>query len=335
MPNAGHTTVIDGRKIITKVLPSACTVQKPIKAWISPNSAFWWRQLIQEWEICGQPEVNIHERAIIMHEEFEEAEAKTSSLLNIASTCQGAGAAQIARMQRRPVIMRDVDWRTWMGFKGISEYTLARIQLLDPQHFAAYVRNNIASKSMWLHEVSQGFALGLQYGTSYPYCTSRECSAIQAAADMGLPPAMAATGDVYLNVRSFPIRVGNTKDGQSGDWWGDTKETTLPAIMSNAGAPEDVRAQYNAIETTTVTKRARRFCEMSWDWLRIAAEQNGATKLALNFVQYIDWKDYQCRNRNNLSSHTRRFIEKMEKVTKIPVVWVGTGQAHEDMIWMD
>ena len=328
LPNAGHTSVFGNRKVVTKVLPSACTAVAGIDAWVSPNSAFWWHQLLKEQEQCFHTRVHIHERAIVMQQEFVKAEQQAQKLLDIASTCQGAGAAQVARINRRPVIARDIS-------ASLEEPSFHEgVFLHKPQEFSEMVRQRVARGEMWLHEVSQGFALGLFYGTQYPECTSRECSAMQGATDMGLTPALATTGDVYLNVRSFPIRVGNAQ-GYSGDWWYDCTPLTFDQVMDSAEIPSEARDEYRAIETTTVTKRPRRFCSISLDWLGIAARQNGATKLALNFAQYIDWKDRGCRNRLDLSIKTRKFIEKMEKATDLPVAWVGTGKDHEDHVWMD
>ena len=53
LPNAGHTVVIDGKKIVNKILPSAIHVnripgndRKHLEVWLSPSSAFWWRSLV-------------------------------------------------------------------------------------------------------------------------------------------------------------------------------------------------------------------------------------------------------------------------------------------------
>jgi len=325
LPNAGHTTVIGDRRVVTKVLPAACVANPGVKAWITPNSAFWPDQLHKEWEACDRPSVTIHERAIVMRDSFVEAETTHPDLIGLASTKQGAGAAQVARIFRQPVTAKDVEVLRSNLISGIS--------LFGPRKWFEEIKRILDKRSYtWLHEVSQGFALGLMHGSHYPQCTSRECSAAQAAVDLGISPSW--IGDVWLNVRAFPIRVGNTADGYSGDFYHDCNETSLSDIMTDAGIPESQRAELSRIETTTVTKRARRFCTMSWTWLRFAAAQNGATHLALNFAQYLNWKDHKCQRLQNLSKETRQFMAKMEYETQVPVMWVGTGEDHQDCVWI-
>ena len=89
-------------------------------------------------------------------------------------------------------------------------------------------------------------------------------------------------------------------------------------------------------ERTTVTKRIRRVCTFSWTGLEDAVATNGATKLVLNFVQYLDWRDHGLRGGreafNRLSAKTRAMIDKIEATTSLPVVLIGTGADHADMI---
>ena len=157
--------------------------------------------------------------------------------------------------------------------------------------------------------------------------------------DMAIPAGM--VGDVYLNLRSFNIRVGNVVEngvtvGHSGDFYPDCKELTWEQIGKEAGMPDQ---EINALaerERTTVTKRIRRVCSFSWVGLEDAVTSNGATKLALNFVQYLDWRDNGLRGGRSafikLSHKTRALIEKIEQTTSLPVVLIGTGADHEDMI---
>lgn len=320
MPNAGHTVITpNGRKIVSKILPSACSVNPDIKAYVSPASAFWPEQLTREIADTDTGLVYIHERAIVMNQEMVDAE-QVGSIPTIASTGQGAGEAQVSRIRREFVLAET------------SNISHPRVSLMSPTRWVNRIVRTMTNE-LWLHEVSQGFALGLQYGSHYPHCTSRDCNATQAAADMGLPPELVGTGDVYLNVRSFPIRVGNTEMGYSGDFMSREDNTTLEEIAVQAGIPDSEMETLRGIETTTVTKRPRRFSKLNYGWLQHAARQNGATKIALNFVQYFDWRDHQCREWNKISQATRQVVEKIETLTNVPVVWIGTGREFNDQIW--
>lgn len=174
-------------------------------------------------------------------------------------------------------------------------------------------------------------------------CTSRECTPQQAYADMGIVPGL--VGDVYLNVRSFPIRVGNNYDetgkqvGYSGDGLHDHEETSWAQIGVDAEMPQDQIDSLSIKEKTTVTRKLRRVFTPSWSLLKQSAEFCGATKLILNFPQYIHWSAHQVRGGKSefLSLHykVREYVDKMQEVTGLPVVMIGTGASHEDFIWLD
>lgn len=173
-------------------------------------------------------------------------------------------------------------------------------------------------------------------------CTFRDCTPQQAYADFSILPSM--VGDVYLNVRSFPIRVGNnyTADGKqvgySGDFCDDQVETTWEQIARDAEMPPDEAAALAERERTTVTKKIRRVATQSWKLLRYAADSTGATKVVLNFPQYIHWSAYGVRGGmkefRELHPKVRSYIDKMEEATNLKVVMIGTSAQHDDYIWL-
>ena len=89
-------------------------------------------------------------------------------------------------------------------------------------------------------------------------------------------------------------------------------------------------------ERTTVTKRIRRVCTFSFKGMTDAIATNGATKLVMNFIQYIDWRDQGLRGGREafykLSGKSRAFIDQVEQAAGIPVELIGTGPLHEDVI---
>ena len=156
---------------------------------------------------------------------------------------------------------------------------------------------------------------------------------------MAIPPAM--VGDVYLNLRTYPIRVGNVVEngeqkGYSGDFYPDSKEITWEEVASKSVMPDAEAKELAERERTTVTKRIRRVSTFSYIGLQDAVRVNGATKLALNFIQYINWNDNGLKGGKEafekLSKESRAFIDKIEKVVGIPVVLIGTGANHNDII---
>lgn len=331
-PNAGHTVVNGTEKFVSKAIPTPAFLNKmgriTPKLWIGPNSGFFQEQYEKELVETGytnmRDKVIIHSRAAIVSERhiFMEQPGGLQSTEYISSTMSGSGAAYAEKAMRRPETVLNKD-------------------SVNPEQFMRMVRSELADNKTFLHEVSQGFALSVNHGTHYPFCTFRDCTPQQAYADFSITPNL--VGDVYLNVRSFPIRVGNNyRDGQqvgySGDFCEDQQEMTWEQIASDAEMPEQVAKELAERERTTVTKKIRRVATQSWSLLKYAAESTGATKLVLNFPQYIHWSSYGVRGgekeMKSLHWKVREYIEKMEDTTGLPVVMIGTSEQHDDYIWI-
>jgi adenylosuccinate synthase len=345
-PNAGHTAAFeDGTKFVAKAIPTSAILKKVkgmgMECYISPGSGFSWNQLVKEWKEAGKPTLRIHERASIVTDEHKRRELEGSdSTVHIASTMQGSAAAIVDKVLRRAncKLAWNDDESMMKAFEGLSpgdgvsviradEFrTLTQIAVMDQGH-------------TWLHEGSQGYSLSIDHGSHYPYCTSRNCT-VQAAMDhMAMPPS--AVGDIYLNLRTFPIRVGNVVEdgvqrGYSGDFYPDCKEMTWEQVAAESGMPALEAQALAERERTTVTKRIRRVTNFSFIGLKDAVRTNGATKLALNFIQYINWQDHGLKGEHEafekLSSKSRAFIDRVEAAAGIPVVLVGTGALHDEVI---
>lgn len=361
-PNAGHSSVFaDGTKFIAKAIPTAAILRKVkgvgIQCFISPGSGFGWDQVIKEWNESGRPDIFIHDRASIVTPEHKAREAEgRDSTKHIASTMQGSGTAISDKILRRPdvqlarhgslceIIRSMAVTNPLIGELVQNDSSLIqefedRVHVIDAMEFRNMTHSVINAGHPWLHEGSQGYALSIDHGSHYPESTSRNCT-VQAAMDyMAVPPKM--VGDIYMNIRSFPIRVGSVVEngvqkGYSGDFYPDSKELTWEEVGQNAGMPSDEILSLRSKELTTVTKRLRRVGTISHIGLQDSAQVNGATKLILNFVQYVDWTDNKLRGGEEvfqkLSHKSRKFIDSIEKTTNLPVVLIGTGANHEDMI---
>ena len=349
-PNAGHTVLFEsGFKFVAKAIPTAMALKKEkgigIKGFISPGSGFDPKQLFKEWVISGKPELFVHSRASIVTEDHARRERDgNESTKHIASTMQGSGTAIADKVLRKkdvllaggvPVSSWDIGEATPKDKEEFNE----SVHVVDAYEFRNLVHSIVDNGSTWLHEGSQGYALSIDHGTHYPQCTSRNCT-VQAAMDHMAIPAQ-KLGDVYLNMRSFPIRVGNVVEngvqlGYSGDFLPDSKELTWEEVASSSGMPpEEVKALAER-ERTTVTKRIRRVATRSDILLRDAVRVNGVTKLAMNFVQYWNWKDAGLKGGRSafekLSKETRQQLAHIEELVNIPVTIIGTGAAHEDVI---
>lgn len=340
-PNAGHSAVSsDGMvKFVAKAIPTSAILKRingmGVKCWISPGSGFSWEQLIKEWEETGRPDVVVHGRASIVTPEHARREREGAmATKHIGSTMQGSGAALVDKVMRLSDCRLARDVRDELS-------GLENVRVVTAEDFRDGVHREIAEMGQtWLHEGSQGYALSIDHGSHYPACTARNCT-LQAAMDqMAIPPAM--VGDVYLNLRTFPIRVGNVVEdgvevGNSGGFYPDARELTWGEVADRSGMPAAEAAALAERERTTVTKRIRRVFDFSFMGLRDAVRTNGATKLVLNFVQYVNWKDAGLKGEGpaalqQLSRESREFMARIEDAVNVPIVLVGTGARHDEMI---
>lgn len=342
MANAGHTAVNkDGKAFVAKALPSASILTKWIPGYqpqivVGASAAFTIDQLMDEIQQCGvNYTLNIHPRAGVITDEHKAAEAGgTQSTKHIASTMQGCGAFLADKIMRKPDVKLARDYEELKGL--LSDHLPKRIQL--PTGGTAKLMNRPLHDVLYrlmtqhghtiLHEGSQGFSLDISHGSHYPHCTSRGTTAIQNAADMGIGHNM--IGDVYLVIRPYPIRVGSVIEdgkqvGYSGDAYPGQRELTWDQVAKESGMPDDIAASLTKKELTTVTKRLRRVFEFSEQQLYEAAIVNGATKIALNFANYIDWSCFGMNEFGKLPSKVLEFIRKVEDITNLPVTVVGTG----------
>ena len=344
MANAGHTAVNEnGEAFIAKAIPSGAALNKwredynPI-IFLGSSCAFHLDCLLEEIEICNvRDQLFIHERAGIITNAHRVAEGDiTSGTKHIGSTMQGCGTFLADKVMRRK------DLKLARDYSGLERYmTSSFVSRLDEE-----TRRNMQGKSTaivlhkmlqlgWtiLHEGSQGFSLDINHGSHYPQCTSRSTTATQNLTDMGLQTY--DMGDVYIVIRPYPIRVGNViEDGEmvgySGDAYPGQEETTWAAVAEACGAPPEVMKG----ELTTVTKRLRRVFSFSDTQLEEAVIVNGATKLALNFANYIDWSCYGMNNYDDLPVKVTDFIRKCEDIAQIPVTVVGTGPQNNHVCFI-
>jgi adenylosuccinate synthase len=349
-PNAGHTAAFsDGTKFVAKAIPTSAVLKKThglgMECFLSPGSGFSWTQLVKEWRESGKPVIRVHDRASIVTDEHAKREREGSdSTVHIASTMQGSAAAIVDKVLRRPDCK--LARNTFEEQVGLFDNELASefrdsVSVVAAEEFRSIVQHLILDQGQtWLHEGSQGFSLSIDHGSHYPYCTSRNCT-VQSALDQMAVPAH-ALGDVYVNLRTYPIRVGNVVDengnqkGYSGDFYPDCKELTWEQVAAESGMPPEEARKLAERERTTVTKRIRRVCNFSFVGLRDAVRTNGATKLCVNFIQYVSWEDAGKKGGreafNSLSKKSRDFIARVEEAANCPVVLVGTGALHDEMI---
>lgn len=257
-PNSGHTAYLPtGEKVMTQQIPVASVVLRSLGLahWVYLNAGSIIDPAIlneerKRWHMW-RPYLGIHPNAALIEKEDLEEESR-GSVAAIASTAKGVGSALARKLLRRGnIASQRTGW--W------NELVAADVREGGPHDFCVLV------------ETAQGFSLGIN-GRFYPHCTSRECTVQQAAADARIPWRSIRT--VMACYRTYPIRVGNTSVGYSGDWYPDQEETTWEAIGVEP-------------ELTSVTKRIRRVATWSSTQFRESIAINQPNVVFLNFAEYL------------------------------------------------
>lgn len=267
MPNAGHTAYSPDTDqcFVHKVLPSAIFSPYLKVIGIGPGAVFDVARMAEEWKaVCeyrNDLTLVIHEAAGILKPEHKQMEQR--SLSRISSTMQGSAEALVDKIRR-------VDGATVKSHANlIRQATVANSKPAMIVNQREWL-NIMSNSARILVEGSQGYSLGISAGF-YPFCTSRDCTPARVIADANLPVGWLRS--VYASCRVHPIRVGNTNDGHSGDWYTDQRETTFTEL----GVPE---------EYTTVTKRVRRVATFSRIQIAEAMAMALPNVVFLNFVNY-------------------------------------------------
>lgn len=354
MANAGHTAVFsNGEAFIAKALPSATILTRWVPGYqphvmVGSTAAFDLERLLQEMGDCGvNYNLSIHPRAGVITEGHVARERGVpedeagimhavdgESTKHLASTMQGCGTFLADKVLRKKNLKLARDYDVLHGLLTNHMPRKLNISTADQDALMGLSVPEMLHTLMTqhgytiLHEGSQGYSLDINHGSHYPQCTSRGTTAMNNMADMGI--SHTDLGDVYLVIRPYPIRVGNVIEngkqvGYSGDCYPDQKELTWQDVATEAGMPDEEAASLLKKELTTVTKRLRRVFTFSDKQLREAALVNGATKIALNFANYIDFSVSGVNEYEKLTPKVLDFIHRVEDITKLPVTVVGTG----------
>jgi adenylosuccinate synthase len=150
----------------------------------------------------------------------------------------------------------------------------------------------------------------------YPHVTSRDTTVAGTLAEAGIAPRRARK--VVMVCRTYPIRVENPPGGTSGYM---SQEIDWETVASRSGQDAD-ELKHN--ERGSVSGRLRRVAEFDWQLLRRSSHLNGATDIALTFVDYLDRRNQQARRFEQLRSDSIMFIEEIERVAGAPVSLIST-----------
>jgi adenylosuccinate synthase len=330
MPNAGHCVVVhtsdftgrvdsglsekifrqlpDGTyKAIFKVFPASSIVTKDCPILIAPDAGFSIDRFFEELRMIDDPSrIKVHPRACIVTKEHADRAAQNK---HISGTMSGAGPAQAKKL------MRDEDCDIAMKHEELKPF------LADTSTIVQSILRNDGSV---LFELPQGFDLSLNHGYEWPKLTSRDITAAMAANSCGISPKR--VGKIFINVRPYPIRVGNVAGESSGTCY-DSPELTWEEINRRSGAD---MFGVDLTEITTVTMRKRRVFEFSAEQVRRACAVNEPDGICVTFTCQIDYRSNATCSIDEIPKDAlakiARFIAKVEAASGgIPVIAIATG----------
>lgn len=308
-PNSGHSFVDEGgttrvlRQLSTGYINPRTRLLIPAGALIDPN--------ILKYEIdafgIDPRRIGVDKNCFVITESDRETERKLSLRERLSSTLCGVGAAVARRA------LRGEDAKLAGDF--ITEYPWLKELLTDASE---EVNTAVDHDKKVLIEGTQGFGLSLYHGGHYPKATSRDTSAAGFISEVGVSPRLVT--EIVVVFRTFPIRVAGAQAGPIKD------EITWEQIKSESGYP------YDPTEMTSVTHKVRRVGRFDWELAKRAVEVNRPTRLAVNGLDYLDYRNFGTQELSQLSDGTDRFIRDIVQRLGVKVEFMGVGPGLSQII---
>lgn len=361
--NASHITVFDdGTQYKFNFLPSS-VVKPGIKVVIGADAVIDTKKALEEIHDWKLDETNLFIHPLVTIIEPADIEWEMEHLAHFGSTMTGGGAAKAKKITRTKTLFAK-----------------------DHPELKKYVTNTHELVNKWLSEgktglveAAQGYDLsqdtiwtGLdgQVRTMYPYNTSRN---INAGSYMGfsfVSPKL--VGNTILNLRSFPIRVGDSstaegdfivklEDGaEKGLYFSEFGVSAVPSLeIIKAKYPEvtgviklgssgpvyddqeelswdEVTARAGSPvslkEQTSLTKRVRRVFDRSELQVRNSTMACMPDIISINFVNYIQNSILGVSGKMTRIELGERFPKVAEYVSWVERVQFWAGTEHEGTV---
>lgn len=303
--NAGHTSIIDGSPVVLFHIPSTYLTARlngQPKIYINAGAIIDIDVLEKEIADLGirHAEIVVNPNAAVILPEDKEAEQdRSSSQTKIASTQKGVGAS-LARKIRR-------------DGPNLGQFIEKTYRKVPFQVNTVSLNKEMQEGASVVVEVPQGFSLSLNSSGFYPYTTSRDCTLQQGLSDAGIAPRLFHKSMAVL--RTYPIRVGNITDGDrqigfSGHVYSDQRETSWAEL----GLAE---------ERTTVTKRVRRVFTFS------IKQYEHMLRHSMPDVVFLNFANYCTKSRVEAIVNSMKEVEQRLGVSVLH--FYGYGAASEDV----
>lgn len=308
--NAEHRVITpDGQEHCFHILPTALAARRDNcpKLILAAGMTFSLAGLYREMETHSIPwdRLVIDRNAAIITDDLRKSGEEAAN--KRGSTFLGVGATMAAKVRRAGQCTLAQDTTL------ISSCSLASLCM----------RRILNAGENILLEGSQGTMLSLDHGY-YPYCTSRNVTAMGALSDAGLN--WKDVRDVFMVVKTVPTRV----PGNSGPSLG--REMSWELVCQHAGRPYEEIVQSADESAGDGAGGLERPFELSIPEICHAADLNGATRIVLTFADWWDYKDLGVQCWGALSYRTKALVVALEKRLGIPVVMVRTGPDYKDYV---
>ena len=306
--NAGHTLVINGVKTALHLIPSGI-MRAGVKCYIGNGVVLSAAKLFEEIEGLEKAGVEVRSRLRIseacplilpFHAALDiarEAKREKGGVEKIGTTGRGIGPAYEDKIARRALRVQDLKYperfatklrelldvhnfvlTQYLGapaieFQPVYDEAMRHAELLKPMIADVSRELNEAHRdgANLLFEGAQGTLLDVDHGT-YPYVTSSNCVAGNAAAGAGVGPGMLHY--ILGNTKAYCTRVGGGPFPTELDW---EVPGTPGYHMSTVGAEKGV-----------TTGRSRRCGWFDAALLKRSAQVNGLTGLCITKLDVLD-----------------------------------------------
>jgi adenylosuccinate synthase len=307
-PNSGHSFVTErGDTVLLRQLPTGY-IRPQTRLLIPAGALIDLEVLKRELDELGLDgkRVGVDRNAMIIEESDKDQEAALQLRERLSSTLCGVGSAVARRA------LRGADVRT--AAIAAKEVPWLAELIADVSEEA---NTGLDRGKKVLVEGTQGFGLSLYHSDNYPKTTSRDATAAGFLSEVGLSPRLVS--EIVLVFRTFPIRVAGEQAGPMKD------EISWEILQRESGYPHPIQ------EMTTVTKKLRRVARFDWEQAHGAARTNRPTGLAINGLDYLNWRNQGITDYESITVRAADFILNLETRLHVPVQFCGTGPRLTDL----
>jgi adenylosuccinate synthase len=387
--NAGHTLVIDGVTYKLSLLPSG--ILRPGKLSVIGNGV-----VIDPWALIAEIEKLTKQGVTInrdnlriagnatlilpLHSELDKLREAAAGDGKIGTTGRGIGPAYEDKVGRRAIRVNDLSDLATIGPKidrMLTHHNALRRGMGQPEHTATAVMAQLAeiapkilpfSDAVWaklddmrregkriLFEGAQGILLDIDHGT-YPYVTSSNTVAGQAAAGSGLGPS--AVSYVLGICKAYTTRVGSgpfptEQANDVGEWIGARGHEfgTVTGRKRRVGWFDAVLVR-QAIKTSGIQGIALTKLDVldGLDEIKVSigykldgkridlfpAAEDQQARVEPIYESFEGWKGTTAgaRSWSALPAQAVKYVRYLEELIQCPIAMLSTSPEREDTILM-